>query len=237
MPRSSVTSTLYRLISHNQTYGSRHGRHATDQGRGARPRRRRSARKGSGSMIGDKQGLDQDRMIVLSLRPRFAEAIMAGDKTVELRRTEPKIVVPMRALLYATTPVRALLGTCVITSAKSPSTASKRGQTPVCSRRSPSERVPNEEDYCGRARRRCGSRRRLQVDQESWLAWLKRSGSCSQGHRQPRERTNPPERRRRIGAVRRHGNRSVRRRSCRSLRRRTGRSVGQHIVTPANSAD
>ena len=65
------------------------------------------------------QGLDPDRMVVLSLKPRFAEAILVGDKTVELRRTEPKIVVPTRALLYATTPVRALLGTCVITSVKS----------------------------------------------------------------------------------------------------------------------
>ena len=44
-------------------------------------------------------GLDLDRMVVLSLRPRFAEAILAGDKTVELRRTVPKIVVPTRALL------------------------------------------------------------------------------------------------------------------------------------------
>lgn len=70
-------------------------------------------------MIEDMQDLDQDRMVVLSLKPRFAEAILAGDKTVELRRTEPKIVVPTRALLYATTPVRALLGTCVITSVKS----------------------------------------------------------------------------------------------------------------------
>ena len=67
----------------------------------------------------DMQELDRDRMIVLSLKPRFADAIPAEDKTVELRRTEPKIVVPTRALLYATTPVRALLGTCVITSVKS----------------------------------------------------------------------------------------------------------------------
>ncbi len=62
------------------------------------------------------QGLDPDRMVVLSLKPRFAEAILAGVKTVELRRTEPKIVVPTRALLYAASPVRALLGTCIITS-------------------------------------------------------------------------------------------------------------------------
>ena len=64
-------------------------------------------------------GLDPDRMVVLSLRPRFAEAILAGAKTVELRRTEPKIVVPTRALLYAASPVRALLGTCIITSVRS----------------------------------------------------------------------------------------------------------------------
>ena len=67
----------------------------------------------------DMSGLDPDRMVVLSLKPRFAEAILAGAKTAELRRTEPKIVVPTRALLYAASPVRALLGTCIITSVKS----------------------------------------------------------------------------------------------------------------------
>lgn len=61
-------------------------------------------------------GLDPDRMVVLSLKPRFAEAILSGVKTVELRRTVPKIVVPTLALLYATTPVRELVGTCIITS-------------------------------------------------------------------------------------------------------------------------
>ncbi|MCY3922165.1 MAG: ASCH domain-containing protein [Chloroflexi bacterium] len=61
------------------------------------------------------EALDQNRMIVLSLKPRFAEAILAGTKTVELRRTTPKIEIPTRALLYASTPVRALLGTCIIT--------------------------------------------------------------------------------------------------------------------------
>jgi len=60
--------------------------------------------------------LDPGRMVVLSLKPRFAEAILAGAKTVELRRTEPRIVVPTRALLYASTPVRALVGTCIVTS-------------------------------------------------------------------------------------------------------------------------
>ena len=63
--------------------------------------------------------LDPNRMIVLSLKPRFADAILAGSKTVELRRSEPKIVVPTRALIYATSPVRALVGTCIVTSVKS----------------------------------------------------------------------------------------------------------------------
>ena len=70
-------------------------------------------------MIDDSQRLDQDRMIVLSLKPRFAEAILTGDKTIELRRTEPKISSPTRALLYATTPVRALVGTCIIAGVRS----------------------------------------------------------------------------------------------------------------------
>lgn len=70
-------------------------------------------------MIEDLGGLDQDRMVVLSLKPRFAEAILAGVKTAELRRTAPKIDVPTRALLYATTPMRALLGTCIVTDVQS----------------------------------------------------------------------------------------------------------------------
>ena len=70
-------------------------------------------------MVEDVGGLDQERMIVLSLRPRFAEAILAGVKTVEFRRREPRIVVPTRALLYAASPVRALVGTCVVTSVES----------------------------------------------------------------------------------------------------------------------
>ena len=61
------------------------------------------------------QEIDQERMLILSLKPRFAEAILSGAKTVELRRVEPKITVPTRALVYATTPWRAMLGTCIVT--------------------------------------------------------------------------------------------------------------------------
>lgn len=65
---------------------------------------------------GDERPLDPDRMIVLPLKPPYAEAILSGVKTVELRRIEPKISVPTRALIYATMPVKALLGTCIVES-------------------------------------------------------------------------------------------------------------------------
>jgi len=64
--------------------------------------------------MGGERPLDPDRMIVLSLKPRYAGAILSGAKTVELRRIEPKLSVPMRALIYASTPVKALLGTCIV---------------------------------------------------------------------------------------------------------------------------
>ena len=67
------------------------------------------AEKGRGERL-----VDPDRMIVLSLKPRYAEAILSGVKTVELRRIEPKISVPTRALIYASAPVKALLGTCIV---------------------------------------------------------------------------------------------------------------------------
>lgn len=70
-------------------------------------------------MTVDVQALDPERMVVLSIKPKFAEAILAGVKTVELRRSEPKIVVPTRALLYACTPVKALVGACIIDSVRS----------------------------------------------------------------------------------------------------------------------
>jgi predicted transcriptional regulator len=59
---------------------------------------------------------DQDRVILLSLKPRYAEAILSGAKTVELRRTRPRMSVPTSALIYASTPARCLVGTCRVDS-------------------------------------------------------------------------------------------------------------------------
>jgi len=53
-------------------------------------------------------------MLVLSLKPRFADAILSGQKTVELRRVEPRIKVPTRALVYASSPTCSLIGQCVV---------------------------------------------------------------------------------------------------------------------------
>lgn len=60
--------------------------------------------------------LDPTRALVLSLKPRFAEAILGGQKTVELRRVMPRITIPTLALLYAASPERSLVGTCIVRS-------------------------------------------------------------------------------------------------------------------------
>lgn len=62
----------------------------------------------------DHNTCDPNRMLVLSLKPRFAEAILSGQKTVELRRVEPRIKVPTRALVYASSPTCSLIGQCVV---------------------------------------------------------------------------------------------------------------------------
>ena len=56
-----------------------------------------------------------DRAIFLAIRPRFANAILAGTKTVVLRRTPPRIETPTTAYLYASSPTRAVIGICRIT--------------------------------------------------------------------------------------------------------------------------
>ena len=59
-------------------------------------------------------------VIVLSLKEKYANAILGGGKTVELRRTTPRMgELPAAALLYAVSPVKALLGTCVVTDIQS----------------------------------------------------------------------------------------------------------------------
>ena len=48
--------------------------------------------------------------LVISIRPRFAEMIFAGSKTVELRRVCPKISAGDLALIYVSSPSKQLQG-------------------------------------------------------------------------------------------------------------------------------
>ncbi len=54
--------------------------------------------------------MEHDRATLLSLRPRFAEALLNGSKTVEIRRRRAHIAPGSLCLLYASSPVRALVG-------------------------------------------------------------------------------------------------------------------------------
>lgn len=53
---------------------------------------------------------------VISIHPTFAEAILSGRKTVELRRRIPSIAVGARLWIYATRPAASIVGTAVIDS-------------------------------------------------------------------------------------------------------------------------
>lgn len=51
---------------------------------------------------------------IISIRPKYAEAILCGEKTVELRRRIPAISVGTRLWIYTTLPVGAITGTAVV---------------------------------------------------------------------------------------------------------------------------
>jgi predicted transcriptional regulator len=54
--------------------------------------------------------------VLLSIHPRHAEAILSGEKTFELRRVPPRKATNGHSLLllYATAPVKKLVGSCVV---------------------------------------------------------------------------------------------------------------------------
>ncbi len=54
------------------------------------------------------------RPLLMSLRPRFAHAILEGTKTVELRRSRVAAPPGTPIIVYASTPVRSVLGTAVL---------------------------------------------------------------------------------------------------------------------------
>ncbi|MEU9663606.1 ASCH domain-containing protein [Streptomyces chartreusis] len=56
-----------------------------------------------------------ERALLLSLHPRFATAILTGEKTVELRRQRVAVPPGTPVIIYATSPVMALTGTARLT--------------------------------------------------------------------------------------------------------------------------
>lgn len=55
-----------------------------------------------------------ERALWLSLRPSLADKIIHGSKSVELRRVRPRIEPGNLIVLYAATPVKAILGLCAL---------------------------------------------------------------------------------------------------------------------------
>ena len=54
-------------------------------------------------------------MLLLSIKPNYADRILDGSKKVEFRRRHPRqIELGTRMLIYASSPVRALIGTAVV---------------------------------------------------------------------------------------------------------------------------
>ena len=51
---------------------------------------------------------------IISIRPNFADAILDGTKTVELRRRIPPIAVGTRLWIYATRPTAAIVGSAIV---------------------------------------------------------------------------------------------------------------------------
>ena len=51
---------------------------------------------------------------IVSIHPKFANAILAGTKTVELRRRIPPIKIGTRLWIYATQPIGAVIGTVTV---------------------------------------------------------------------------------------------------------------------------
>lgn len=56
------------------------------------------------------------RTLLLSLRPRFANAILAGTKTIEIRRRPVNAASGTPVILYASSPLRAVVGTARLAS-------------------------------------------------------------------------------------------------------------------------
>jgi predicted transcriptional regulator len=56
------------------------------------------------------RAVTSDRALLISIQPRFANAILDGTKTIELRRTMPTLKPGALALIYSSSPTKAVVG-------------------------------------------------------------------------------------------------------------------------------
>ena len=62
-----------------------------------------------------KSDISVENILLISVKPEFAEKIMVGEKTIELRKSTPKRVDKENyILIYVTSPIKELWGICKI---------------------------------------------------------------------------------------------------------------------------
>jgi len=54
------------------------------------------------------------RVLVVSIKPEYAEKIFNGQKTIELRKATPSVSPGDTVIIYCTSPVKAVLGMCKV---------------------------------------------------------------------------------------------------------------------------
>ncbi len=59
----------------------------------------------------DPLAMSDDRSLLVSVKPVYARLILAGSKTVELRRVRPNAVPGCQVLIYASSPTMEMVGT------------------------------------------------------------------------------------------------------------------------------
>jgi predicted transcriptional regulator len=55
------------------------------------------------------------KTLLISIKPRYAEMIFSGAKTVELRRKEPRVGPGDRMIVYVSSPTMEVTGECTVT--------------------------------------------------------------------------------------------------------------------------
>jgi predicted transcriptional regulator len=57
---------------------------------------------------------EMSKILLISVKPEFAEKILSGTKTIELRKSSPNVAVGDLIIIYSTLPEKAIVGTCVV---------------------------------------------------------------------------------------------------------------------------